>query len=108
MLLEVLCDHGANLTVKDGEGRTPLMYASSKGYNEIVTYLTVRTKDLNEEDNNSLTVLMHYLFKNDFKMASKLIVRGANVNYVNRNGNTALHLCIENNMMPSEATTRNS
>jgi ankyrin repeat protein len=26
-----------------------------------------------------------------------LIVRGANVDYVNRNGNTALHLLIENN-----------
>ena len=68
-LLEVLCDHGAILTVKDTEGRTPLMYASAKGYNEIVNYLTLRTKDLNEEDANSLTILMHYLFKNDFKMA---------------------------------------
>lgn len=95
------------MTVKDSEGRTPLMYASSKGYNEIVNYLTLRTKDLNEEDNNSLTILMHYLFKNEFKMASKLIVRGANVNYVNRNGHTALHLCIENHIMPSDLNTRN-
>lgn len=82
-LLEIFCDHGANLTVKDSEGRTPLMYAASKGYNEIVNYLTLRTKDLNEEDNDSLTLLMIYLFKRDLKMASKLIVRGASVNYVN-------------------------
>lgn len=34
-------------------------------------------------------------------MCSKLIVRGANVNYVNRNGNTALHLCVENNLIDS-------
>jgi ankyrin repeat protein len=92
-----MCDQGAKLTVKDSKGRTPLMYASAKGYNEIVNYLTLRTKDLNEEDANSLTILIHYLFKNDFRMASKLIVRGADVNYVNRNGNTALHLCIDNN-----------
>ena len=78
---------------------TPLMFASSKGYNDIVNYLTLRTKDLNEEDNNSLTILMQYLFKKDLKMCSKLIVRGANVNYVNRNGNTALHLCVENNLI---------
>jgi ankyrin repeat protein len=97
-LLEVLCDHGAKLTVKDSKGRTPLMFASSKGYNEIVNYLTLRTKDLNEEDFNSLTILMHYLFKKDFKMSSKLIVRGADFNYVNRNGNTALHLCVENHL----------
>jgi ankyrin repeat protein len=92
-----MCDQGAKLTVKDSKSRTPLMYASAKGYNEIVNYLTLRTKDLNEEDANSLTILIHYLFKNDFRMASKLIVRGADVNYVNRNGNTALHLCIDNN-----------
>lgn len=27
-------------------------------------------------------------------MANRLIVRGAKIDYVNRNGNTALHLCI--------------
>lgn len=30
-LIEILCDHGANLTVKDSSGMTPLMYASSAG-----------------------------------------------------------------------------
>lgn len=75
------------------------MYAANKGYNEIVNYLTLRTKDLNEEDNDSLTLLMIYLFKKDLKMASKLITRGANVNYVNRNGRTALHLLVENNVI---------
>jgi len=41
---------------------------------------------------------MHYLFSNDFKMAGKLIARGASMDYVNRNGNTAFHLVIENNL----------
>ena len=41
---------------------------------------------------------MHYLFKSDFKMSSKLIVRGADINYVNKNGCTALHLCVENKL----------
>jgi ankyrin repeat protein len=61
----------------------------------------LRTKDLNEEDANSLTILMQYLFKNDFKMCSKLLVRGADINYVNKNGNTALHLCVENRLTDS-------
>ncbi len=39
---------------------------------------------------------MHYLFKCDFKMSSKLIVRGSDINYVNKNGKTAMHLCVEN------------
>ena len=41
---------------------------------------------------------MHYLFKADLKMCSKLIVRGADINYVNVNGCTALHLCVENKL----------
>ena len=32
-------------------------------------------------------------------MASRLITRGSKINYVNKNGNTALHLCIENNLI---------
>lgn len=77
------------------------MFASAKGYDEIVNYLTLRTKDLNEEDGNSLTILMQYLFKQDFKMASKLLVRGSDFDYVNSNGMTALHLCVENNLPES-------
>jgi len=29
-------------------------------------------------------------------MASKIIARGANIDHVNSNGKTALHICIEN------------
>jgi ankyrin repeat protein len=46
-LLEILCDYNASMTVKDSEGRTPLMFASAKGYNEIVNFLSLRTNDLN-------------------------------------------------------------
>lgn len=79
------------MKVKDSKGRTPLIFASLKGYNEIVNFLTIRSKeDLNEEDSNKMTILMIYLFKSNFKMASKLIRRGANIDYCNENGNTAL------------------
>lgn len=50
---------------------------------------------MDQEDSNSITILMHQLFSMNFKMASRLIVRGANIDYVNWNGNTALHLCIQ-------------
>ena len=72
------------------------MFAAEKNYQEIVNYLSNRTRDLNEEDANSMTILVHQLFSNNFKMASKLMVRGAKIDYVNRNGKTALHICIEN------------
>ena len=63
---------------------------------QIVNYLSLRTKDLNTEDKNNMTILMHQLFSGHIDMASRLIVRGADINYVNRNGYTALHLCVEN------------
>jgi len=58
-LLEKMCDHGALLTVKNSVGMTPLMFAAEKNYAEIVNYLSLRTRDLNEEDANSTTILVH-------------------------------------------------
>lgn len=36
-------------------------------------------------------------------MANKLLVRGAHIDYINSNGNTALHLCIENKVLDAIA-----
>ena len=60
----------------------------------MVDYLSMRNVNLDEEDANSITILMHFLFASDFKTANKLIIRGASIDHANRNGNTALHLCI--------------
>jgi ankyrin repeat protein len=95
-LLELMCDHGSSLTVKNSVGMTPLMFAAEQNYQIIVNYLSLRTRDLNEEDSNSITILVHQLFSKNMKMASRLIVRGAQIDYVNRNGQTALHLCVAN------------
>lgn len=96
-----MSDHGTSLTVKNSVGMTPLMFAAEKAeqnYQSIVNYLSLRTTDLNEEDSNGITILVHQLFSGNFKMASRLVVRGSKLNYVNKNGNTALHLCIENDL----------
>ena len=89
-LLEMMFDYESQMAVKNSDGLTPLMYAAKHGYNQIVNFLTQRTNDLNEEDANSLTILMHRLIERDFKMARKLMNRGADINYVNRNGFTPL------------------
>lgn len=93
-----MCDHEASLTVKNSVGMTPLMFAAEQNYQSIVNYLSLRTSDLNEEDANSITILVHHLFSNNLKMASRLMVRGAKIDYVNKNGLTALHLCVENKL----------
>ena len=58
-LLELMCDHGALLTIKNSVGMTPLMFAAEQNYYPIVNYLSLRTRDLNEEDSNSITILVH-------------------------------------------------
>jgi hypothetical protein len=50
-----------------------------------------------------MTILLHYLFKCDFRMCTKLIARGAHIDYVNSNGNTALQLCVENSVLDAVA-----
>lgn len=39
-LLEIMCDYNNDLTLKNSEGLTPLMYAAKHGYNQIVNFLT--------------------------------------------------------------------
>jgi ankyrin repeat protein len=55
--------------IENSEGLSPLMIASMNGYNDIVAYLALRSHDLNQEDKNGETVLVHYLYKSDLKMA---------------------------------------
>lgn len=97
-LLELMCDHEASLALKNSVGMTPLMFAAEQNYQSIVKFLSNRTTDLNEEDANNITILVHHLFSNNLKMASRLMVRGAKIDYVNKKGNTALHLCVQNKL----------
>jgi ankyrin repeat protein len=34
-------------------------------------------------------------------MASRLIVRGSNINYINKNGQSVLHMCVDNKNIPA-------
>ena len=100
-----MCDFPPGVKVKDSEGLTPLMYAAKLGLDKSMNVLTMqRSNDLNEEDANSMTILMHTAFEPNGKgipMARKLLKRGAFINYVNRNGNTVLHLCVQRKLFKS-------
>ena len=69
------------------------MFAAKNNKTSIVNFLTQRKIDLNEEDKYGMTILVHCLRKGgpeDIKMARKLVARGADVNWVDQNGNTPL------------------
>ena len=86
-ILEEICDLNPDTIAKDSNGLTPLMFAA-KGKKEDVIQVLAQGKKINldEEDNNKMTILMLMLKEGDIKNARKLINRGANINYVNSNG----------------------
>lgn len=43
---------------------------------------------------------MHMLQHGNYKMCTRLLHRGANINHINKHGKTALHICVENKMQP--------
>ena len=93
-LLEIMYDYSEpDINPKNSQGLTPLMYAAKHNKTYIVNFLTQRKIDLNEEDKNGMTILVLCLNKggkDDIKMARKLVARGADVNWIDKNGNTPL------------------
>ena len=75
------------------------MFAAVQNYRQIVNFLSLRTKHLNEEDKQGMTILMHQLIQRNYKMATRLIFRGANYDYVNVVGKTAIQICVEKGLV---------
>ena len=92
--IEYFCDHGADLYWKSLEGFTPLMFASMYGFDHITNYLSVRSKNLDCENKDGLNVLSLYVLRGNLKFASKILIRGADINYKNKFGKTLLYLAI--------------
>ena len=69
------------------------MFAAKNNYHEALNVLVLLNADsINEEDKNCMTILMHVLLAENFnaKLAKRLIKRGADVNHIDRNGNSIL------------------
>lgn len=85
--------------IKDSQGLTPVMFAAKHGYNESLNQLVLQnSNNINEEDKNCQTILMHVLLAEnvDYKLAKRLIRKGADVNHVDSNGNTLLIKLVQN------------
>jgi len=96
----MLCDHGAELDVVSSDGMTPLMFAGQRGHDEICMYLSLRSEDVDAVDEKTgMNVFAIYLMKKDILRMKQLIMRGANINYVNRvTGLTPLAQAIKSKM----------
>jgi hypothetical protein len=91
-VLEGFLMAGGNLNCRDGEGRTLLHIAASRGLEEMADLLTMRGARLNTRDQLGWTPL-HLAVCHDYKkMVDFFIARGAEVNARDRRGFTPLHL----------------
>ena len=73
------------MLIKNSQGLTPVMFAAKNGYNDSLNQLVLQnSSNINEEDKNCMTILMHVLLADQFdhKLAKRLIRKGADVNHV--------------------------
>ena len=95
-VVKYLIKKGANINVKDNNGRILLFTAFYRGNLEIVKYLIENGADIDAEGAYGDTPL-HTVAKNDdFGMVKYLIEKGANIEAKTING-TPLHTAVRNN-----------
>lgn len=48
--VETFCDHGADIEMKTSTGMTPILYAATKGFDDVCMYLSLRSENADVED----------------------------------------------------------
>ena len=91
-LFNRLLQAGADVGVRNEEGRTPLMLASYKGRNDFIDSLLRYRAPVDEQDDQGSTALMYAASGGHVKAVQRLIHAGAQVNMSDKvKGRTPLH-----------------
>ncbi len=102
-IVELLVDNRADINIvnKDKENVLHLAVNQSEPSKEILIYLITKGVDVNGENCNGRTPLL-YAAKWEHLFTSKVLIKNrANVNHVYKNGQTALHLAV-NQKQPNQ------
>ena len=97
----MFCDHGCDMNEEYEGCQSPLIFSAESGYDDICMYLSLRTKNINQEDCSSgMTIFVIYILKEKLECASQLLMRGADINYKSQklDGLTPLHIALEGQM----------
>lgn len=46
----MMCDHGADISTPSKSGQSPMIYAATKGFDDICMYLSLRSNEVDLED----------------------------------------------------------
>ena len=93
--LYTLIENGADLNIKDNEGRTALIWASIKENFEIVKLLVENGADLDIKDNEGKTALIWASIKENFKIVKFLVENGADLDIQDNSGRTFFRIAIQ-------------
>jgi ankyrin repeat protein len=58
-------------------------------------YLSMRTNNVSEEDDDGMTAFLIYLERADIERCKQLLMRGAHINYENKFGVIPIHFAID-------------
>lgn len=94
-MLKIFKKHNVDLTAKTSSGQSLLKFAADKGLTKIMNYLIKRMPNLDQEDDTGFTIFTKYLLRGEFDICKNLIKSGCNINHININGKTPLHLALE-------------
>lgn len=101
--LELLLAKGADMNLKDKNGRTPLLLAAESADGEIVTLLLDKGADVNAKDDESGFTALHYAARSGKKDAAEvLIARGADINTKDNQGHTPLYVAVNHDYRVAE------
>ncbi len=81
---------GADVNILDGDARTPLIHAVSRGKRDIFVWLVSHGAEINHQDRNGWTALHFAVQEKQIEMARSLLEHGAEVNLKDSYGNSPL------------------
>lgn len=90
-LVELLVGKGADVRAKNRSGLTALHYAAVNGHRDVAEYLIDKGADVNaasvvKDGRNVAPPLMGAAYRGRFDVVKLLVIRGANLNFRNRDG----------------------
>lgn len=97
LIVKLILDSGADVSIQNVWGNTALILASTFGFSDIVKLLLDSGANVNQTNDFGDTPLIMAAAKNQYEVAKILIDRGAETNTSNTYGDTALSFAIENN-----------
>lgn len=92
--VKILLDHHADMTIADRKGLTPLHVAVSNGHAETTTLLLAACTQVQLRSYGAIVFESVALAQNG-QLLKKLVPKGFNVNFVNDEGGTLLHVAAE-------------